>query len=89
MGLTHVAVKLRKLGFSGYITTQNSSLIRELWTQWLRHSNSRRIGIKPVGKRTYELANGELVENMSMAIAELTFMDEIISTRIIFGPDNS
>jgi predicted aspartyl protease len=48
----------------------------------------KKIGIQPVGKNTYELANGEIVE-YEYGNAKLTFMGEVTCTRIIFGPDDS
>jgi len=48
----------------------------------------KKIGIKPVGKDLYELANGDVVE-FEHGNAEMEFMGEIIATRILFGPDHS
>src|SRR2546428_5141928 len=45
----------------------------------------RKIGIKPVGKTAYELADGSL--EYSFGLAEFSFMGEITAGRIIFGPD--
>jgi len=50
-------------------------------------SELRKIGMAPVGKRTYELANGELVE-YEYGFAELRFLGESGTTRIAFGPDD-
>ena len=51
-------------------------------------SDLKRIGIQPLGKDIYELANGELVE-YEYGNAELRFMNEIVPIRIVFGPDGS
>ena len=48
----------------------------------------KRIAIQPVGKNLYELANGKLVE-YEHGNAEMTFMDEVVVVRVIFGPDDS
>ena len=48
----------------------------------------KKIGIQPVGKDRYELANGELVE-YEHGLAEMRFMGEVVLVRIIFGPDDS
>ena len=48
----------------------------------------RRAGIKPRGRMTYELADGATVE-YEFGLAEIEFMGEITSGRVIFGPDNA
>src|SRR5688572_28075607 len=48
----------------------------------------RKAGIEPVGKMTYELANGSIVE-YPFAVAFIEFMGEITGGRVIFGPDNA
>jgi clan AA aspartic protease len=45
-------------------------------------------GIVRRGKMTYELADGKKVE-YDFGIAEIEFMGELTSGRIIFGPDNA
>ena len=45
-------------------------------------------GIKKRGKMAYELSNGDGVE-YNFGIAEIEFMGELTSGRIIFGPDNA
>lgn len=47
----------------------------------------RRSGIRPCGRKTYELADGSTVE-YEFGLAVIEFMGEITSGRIIFGPDN-
>jgi clan AA aspartic protease len=51
-------------------------------------SDLKKLGIQPLGKDVYELANGELVE-FEYGNAELSFMNETVPIRIIFGPDGS
>jgi len=87
MGLTHVVVKLI-----------NSDSAEKYEADFLVDTGAyhamapaaelKRIGIQPLGRNLYELANGELQE-YEYGNAELRFMDEIIGTRILFGPDNS
>lgn len=48
----------------------------------------KRIGIKPRGKMAYELASGQVTE-YRFGLAEIEFMGEITSGRIIFGPDDA
>jgi clan AA aspartic protease len=45
-----------------------------------------KIGIKPIGKMAYELADGSC-EEYEFGLAEISFMGEITAGRIIFGPD--
>lgn len=51
-------------------------------------SELKRVGIEPVGKMSYEFADGTLQE-YSFGLAQITFMGEITAGRIIFGPDNA
>lgn len=46
------------------------------------------IGIEPRAKRTYRLADGSQHE-FDTAFAELEFMDDVASVRLIFGDDDS
>src|SRR5438093_1140363 len=48
----------------------------------------KKAGIKPRGRMAYELANGQTVE-YEFGLAEIEFMGEITSGRIIFGPDDA
>jgi clan AA aspartic protease len=47
-----------------------------------------KVGIRPVGKTAYELANGQ-VEEYEFGLAEIRFMGEVTAGRVIFGPDNA
>jgi len=87
MGLTHVAVQLRSAGSK---RTYNADFLVDTgaFDSLAPASLLREIGVEPVGKRTYELANGKLQE-YEFGLAELTFLDEIVATRIIFGPDDA
>lgn len=46
----------------------------------------RRAGIEPVGRKTYELADGTRHE-YQFGLAQIEFMGEITAGRIIFGPE--
>src|SRR5204863_811578 len=48
----------------------------------------KKAGIKPRGRMAYELADGQTVE-YDFGLAEIEFMGEITSGRVIFGPDNA
>ena len=85
MGLTHVAVQVRNLHSKEYFTAK-FLFDTGAWNSFAPANELKRIGIEPIGKKLFELANGEL-EEYEFGYAELDFMDEIIATRIIFGPD--
>lgn len=48
----------------------------------------REIGIEPIGKRMYELADGTDIE-LDIAVARLEFMGEFVGTTVIFGKDDA
>src|SRR4051794_38019872 len=48
----------------------------------------KRAGIKPVGRMTYELADGTKVE-YPFGLVVIEFMGEITSGRVVFGPDET
>jgi clan AA aspartic protease len=88
MGLTHVTVKLRSLAVAngGY---EADFLVDTGPTDSLAPSAElRKIGVQPIGKTVYELANGTVAE-YEYGLAEISFMGEITAGRIIFGPDNA
>ena len=87
MGLTHVAVRL--LNSASSDTYEADFLVDTgAMDTMAPASDLKRIGIQPLGKDLYELANGELVE-YEYGNAEMKFMNEVVPTRIIFGPDGS
>ena len=51
-------------------------------------SELRRVGITPVGRKTYELADGSRQE-YAFGVAQIEFMDEITAGRVIFGPEDT
>ena len=85
MGLTHVAVRLFNSASSD---TYEADFLVDTGAMYTMApaSDLKKIGIPPLGKELYQLASGELVE-YEYGNAELRFMDEIVGTRIIFGPD--
>ena len=86
MGLTHVAVKLRS--YTSNDTINGTFLVDTgALDSMAPASMLRRIGIQPVGKRLYELASGELLE-YEYGPAQVSFMDEVASIDIVFGPDD-
>lgn len=88
MGLTHVTVRLRNLATAngGY---EADFLVDTGATDSLApRAELEKIGLKPIGKTVYELANGS-VEEYEYGLAEITFMGEVTAGRIIFGPDDA
>lgn len=51
-------------------------------------SQLRKIGIKPVGKTHYELADGSALE-FEFGTAIIEFMGDITAGRVIFGPEGA
>src|SRR5437762_10677960 len=51
-------------------------------------SELKKAGIKRRGRMAYELADGQTVE-YDFGLAEIEFMGELTSGRIIFGPDDA
>jgi len=85
MGLTHVAVRLFNSASSD---TYEADFLVDTGAMYMMApaSDLKKIGIQPFGRGLYELASGELIE-YEYGNAELRFMNEIVGTRIIFGPD--
>ena len=87
MGLTHVVVRLFNAPSQG--TYEADFLVDTGAMDTMAPGSAlKKIGIQPVGKDIYELANGELVE-WEYGNAEMEFMGTVVPTRIIFGPDGS
>jgi clan AA aspartic protease len=87
MGLTHVVVRL--FNSASPNTYEADFLVDTGATDTMAPaSDLKKIGIQPLGKDVYELANGEFVE-YEYGNAELRFMNEIVPIRIVFGPDGS
>src|SRR5262245_22281554 len=88
MGLIHVTVAIRALPKSRK-KFEADFLVETGATDSLAPAGKlKKAGIKPVGKMTYEKADGTLVE-YEFGLAVIEFMGEITSGRIIFGPDDA
>jgi clan AA aspartic protease len=86
MGLIHVDVRLRSLG-SANGAYEAKFLVDTGATDSLAPSSElKRIGVQPVGKTSYELADGSIHE-YSFGLVEIVFMDEVTAGRVLFGPD--
>jgi clan AA aspartic protease len=85
MGLTHISVTLKNL------TTNDSYQANFLVDtgaidSLAPASDLRKIGIAPVGKRAYELADGSIQE-LEFGFAEFEFMNDRTVGRVIFGSE--
>jgi clan AA aspartic protease len=88
MGLIHVVVGLRSFG-SANGTYEADFLVDTGATDSLAPAAElNKIGVQPVGRTAYELANG-VVEEYAFGLVEITFMGEVTAGRVIFGPDNA
>jgi clan AA aspartic protease len=88
MGLTHVTVKLRSLGAANGIY-EADFLVDTGATDCLAPASELvGVGLQPIGRTVYELADGSLQE-YPFGLVEITFMGEVTAGRVIFGPDNA
>ena len=86
MGLIHVTVTLRATEKSRK-KYEADFLVDTAATDCMApESELRRSGIRRRGRMTYELADGSTVE-YDFGLAEIEFMGEVTSGRIVFGPD--
>jgi clan AA aspartic protease len=88
MGLTHVTVSL-KASQEAKKKYEADFLIDTGATDCMAPAKAlEKAGIVRRGKMIYELANGKK-EEYDFGLAEIEFMGELTSGRIIFGPDNA
>ena len=87
MGLTRIDVTLRSRA-SSKRTYRDQFLVDTRATDSMAPASKlRSIGIKPVGERAYELADGTK-QKYQFGLAEISFLNEITAGRVIFGPDD-
>lgn len=88
MGLTRVTVSL-SVSHTSRKSFRAEFLVDTGATDSMAPASAlRRIGIKPVGKTTYELADGTPVE-FEFGTAVIEFMGDITAGRVIFGPEGA
>lgn len=89
LGLTHVGVTVRKPGSEQEKSFTATFLVDTgVMNSMVSSSELTRVGIQPVGKQKYELANGELVE-YHYGIAQMSFLDEVIAVTVLFGAEDT
>ena len=87
MGATHVTVTVRNL--ANKKTWEGLFLVDTGATDSLVPAKHlKRIGIRPQGTRTYELADGSELK-MRIGAAQLEFMGEFAGVTIVFGDDDA
>lgn len=88
MGLTHVTVSL-KASQQTKKKYEADFLVDTGATDCMAPASAMgKAGIVRRGKMVYELADGRKVE-YDFGLAEIEFMGELTSGRVIFGPDNT
>lgn len=88
MGLIHVTVTLRPVeALDG--SYEADFLVDTGATDSLAPRRElHRIGVQPVGRMAYELADGTLHE-YEFGLVRIEFMGEVTAGRVIFGPDEA
>jgi clan AA aspartic protease len=87
VGLTHVTVTLKAMAGSAEYAAD--FLVDTGATDSLAPADElQKIGVQPVGKMVYELADGQLQE-YEFGLVQIAFMGEITAGRVIFGPDKA
>jgi clan AA aspartic protease len=88
MGLTHVTVALRPMNGSGGAYEADFLVDTGASNSMAPASALGSAGFHPVGKMTYELADGT-VREYAFGLAVIEFMGEVTAGRVIFGPDDA
>jgi clan AA aspartic protease len=88
MGATHVTVSVINPGdpsrhWEGLFLVDTGSI-----DCYVPGNRLRDIGLLPVGKRSYELADGTEV-SMDIAVAQVEFMGDVVGATVIFGNDDA
>src|SRR6266436_121178 len=86
MGLIHVTVTLRATEKSRKKYQADFLVDTGATDSLVPAADLRRAGIRRRGRMSYELADGSTVE-YDFGLAEIEFMGELTSGRVIFGPD--
>ncbi|MBI5649288.1 MAG: clan AA aspartic protease [Chloroflexi bacterium] len=88
MGAIHVTVKLSRPATQDYESLFLVDAERGATDSLAPRDPMLAAGFRPVGKMTYELADGTPVE-YEFTLADIAFMGEITSGRVILGPNNA
>lgn len=88
MGLIHVTVAIRRVDLPGDVYEADFLVDTGATDSLVPGRALRGIGVPPVGRMAYELADGTLHE-YEFGLARIEFMGEITAGRVIFGPDDA
>lgn len=88
MGFVRVKVSIRPTGHTGKRYETDFLVDTSAMECLVPASELRRIGIKPVASREYELADGS-IRRYSFGFAEISFLGEITVGRVLFGDEGS
>jgi predicted aspartyl protease len=89
MGLTRIAITVRKLGSQeGGSYTATFLLDTGAIDSLVPASELRKLGIEPTRTELYEMASGQL-ERFEVGFAEFTFLGKEIPAQVMFGADDA
>ena len=88
MGLIHVTVTLRPVAALDAFYEADFLVETGATDSLAPRRELRRIGVQPVGRMAYELADGTLHE-YEFGLVRIEFMGEVTAGRVIFGPDEA
>lgn len=88
MGLIHVTVALSRVDLAGEVYEADFLVDTGATDSLVPASALRGIGVPPVGRMAYELADGTLHE-YEFGLARIEFMGEITAGRVLFGPEDA
>src|SRR5438045_479672 len=88
MGLTYVTSKLSPVTGQGGAFEAQFLVDTGAADSMAPAAELRKIGVAPVGRTSYELADGTLKE-FNFGLVQIEFMGEITAGRVIFRPDQS
>lgn len=88
MGATHVTVAVANPGdpenrWEGLFLVDTGAI-----DCYIPGKHLRELGIKPIGQRTHELADGTELA-LDIGVAQLEFMGEAVGATVIFGNDDA
>ena len=84
----HVTVTLKPPGANGRAYEASFLVDTGATDSMAPASELRRVGIQPIGNRSYELANGEVME-CPFGLAQIEVMGEVTAGRVIFRPEGT
>src|SRR5207249_1556153 len=87
MGLLHVSVSLRVPSTSAGAYDALFLVDTGATDSMAPGSDLLKVGIHPIGRTTYELADGSAHE-YDFGLAQIDFMGEVTAGRVVFGPND-